>query len=292
MPNHQQKERARHVTVGCLSGGARARWRMGEWTCTDRNLVFRQAGRVVLQIPLDDVIAIGEEERPFAFGRSCALAVTYRTSDDTPAKVWAMGRGLADCVRAVGAMKLQPVTEADIVRVVCELKPLSEQIVWHLWENLHSDIHELARVLNCSDHSKILRMIREEVNESARNLLGYPLLAFEHRRADPMSGKDVLFSWWIAGSRYRDIIVDDYCETFDEGGFYRLVAELRGIPKDDIAVSIEETAVVFRKKNDGLRVIHEIDLPNDADGSFEIKGVRNGMMELTLPKKCGKGSGV
>jgi len=275
-------ERVTLVVDGCL-GGDRARWRLGEWTCTDTRIIFRQSGCMVLQVPIEKLISLHEEDRPYSFGKRRALTVEYRGVDTREHSIWAIGEGLAGCVRLMRATLFQPVTEADITKVVRKLDSAAERIVWHLWEHVHANIGELAKVLNNDDHPRILRVIRDEINGEARSLLGYPLMIFEHRRIVPLTGEEILFSWWMAGSQYRDIIVDDYCESFDEGSFYRIVAELRDLDEGEISVAIEDSAIVFRNRGNN-RVMHDMELPPDAGPSFEIKGVRNGMMEIILPK--------
>lgn len=280
----QRGERVKLVTGGCLSDGGRARWRMGEWMCTGSRIVFCQGGFVVLQIPIEKILSLREDDRPFSFGKKYALRIEFHGVDAREHVAWAIGDGLASCVKMMCADMNQPVTEADMLRVVKKLQPTAERIVWHLWKHVHTNIHELADLLNNYNHSHILKMIREEINEEARNALGYPLIVFEHRRTDPLSGEEILFSWWIAGSGYCDIMVDDYYESFDEGDFYRIVAELRDFAETEVSTALEDEAIVLRRK-DTNRIVHEIDLPHEAGDSFEVKGVHNGMMEIIVPKR-------
>lgn len=283
-PKLERGERVKFAAEGCLESGSRARWRMGEWTCTDRRIIFRQAGSVVLELSLEDIVSLCDEDRPFAFGKKTALAISYRGADAVDHTIWALGAELSACIKSMRAMAIQPVSEADVARVARELDERAETIVWYLWEHVHASIQELSIALGGADHAAILGAIRDDVNRVARDLLGYPLLLFEHCRADPIGGRDILYSWWIAGSRYSDVIVDDYCESFDEGPFYRVVAELRGLAMEDVSIDREEGALLFRNRENS-RIIHEIDLPDDTMDTMEIKGVRNGMVEICIPKR-------
>lgn len=194
------KDEAVELTVdGCLSHGRNVRWCLGQWTCTNRRLLFAQGGRAVWEISYPKMLSFNEEDRDFAFGKRTALAIGYCGKDAQMHTVWAQAVGLAQEVRKWCGQGHRTITEGDLHRLARLLKPEAELIVWHLWKHLHLTIQELSSLLNISNHTVILAIIHEEINVKAEAILGYPFMVFEHQRRDEISGMEIRFSWWMTG---------------------------------------------------------------------------------------------
>ena len=70
-------------------------------------------------------------------------------------------------------------------------------MLWHLWEQRHADIKELAGVADSRSHMEVLTLLREGINGAAERLFGHPVLVFKERALDRVSGRAVTFQWWL-----------------------------------------------------------------------------------------------
>jgi HSP20 family protein len=129
-------------------------------------------------------------------------------------------------------------------------------------------------------------------------------------RFDPMSDLvDDIFKGFLVrpvayeGGATRDVLPRVKVDVAEQNGAYKVTADLPGVKKDDIQVSIDGsqvtlTAEVKREKETSQdeRVLHaervfgkvtrSFTLPQEVDeGKAEAK-FRDGVLELTLPKKA------
>jgi HSP20 family protein len=121
--------------------------------------------------------------------------------------------------------------------------------------------------------------------------------ALEEFFRDPFAGRGALERWFgdFSSSRFQPRI-----DVVDEGKVLRVTAELPGMERDDLNVSVEDGAIVLRgeKKQDvrseeagcyRLERAHgsftrTIPMPEDADPDHALAKFDNGVLTLTVPK--------
>ena len=124
-----------------------------------------------------------------------------------------------------------------------------------------------------------------------------PLRAVEDFLHDPFAGRGVLERWFgdFSSSRFRPRI-----DVVDEGPVLRVTAELPGMEREDLSVSVENDALVLRgKKKQDVRsaesgcyrlerdhgsFVRTIPMPDDADPDHTLAKFDNGVLTLTIPK--------
>jgi HSP20 family protein len=126
---------------------------------------------------------------------------------------------------------------------------------------------------------------------------GEPWRALEEFFRDPFAGRGALERWFgdFSSSRFQPRI-----DVVDEGKVLRVTAELPGMERDDLNVSVEDGAIVLRgeKKQDvrseedgcyRLERAHgsftrTIPMPENADPDHALAKFDNGVLTLTVPK--------
>jgi HSP20 family protein len=72
----------------------------------------------------------------------------------------------------------------------------------------------------------------------------------------------------------------------------RLIAELPGAKKQDIQIAAEGRRLVISAETATRRYRKELELPNAVDPYVSKSSFNNGILEVTLPKRKGRSSGV
>ncbi|CAL8480886.1 HSP20 family protein (plasmid) [Caballeronia sp. S22] len=124
-----------------------------------------------------------------------------------------------------------------------------------------------------------------------------PWHALEEFFHDPFGGRGALDRWFgdFSSSRFQPRI-----DVVDEGTVLRVTAELPGMERDDVNVSVEDGAIVLRgeKKQDVRsdedgcyrleraygRFTRTIPMPENADPDRALAKFHNGVLTLTVPK--------
>jgi len=84
----------------------------------------------------------------------------------------------------------------------------SRRIFWHFWYQRHVSLAELTELINASNNMEVLYRLREAINPIAVSIFGRPLVDFCESRIDHITGKKVLFHWWLL-----DFIEDSQPQT-------------------------------------------------------------------------------
>jgi HSP20 family protein len=121
--------------------------------------------------------------------------------------------------------------------------------------------------------------------------------AMEELFHDPFAGRGALERWFgdFSSSRFQPRI-----DVVDEGKVLRVTAELPGMAREDLNVSVEDGAIVLRgeKKQDVRseengcyrlerahgRFVRTIPMPDYADPDHALAKFDNGVLTLTVPK--------
>jgi HSP20 family molecular chaperone IbpA len=211
-------------------------WRLGELFLSAEKLAFVQPGKPRFELSLATVTDVAMERRKFILLHKDVVRLTYvLPNQKRPRLAWfitaAAGRwfdeimtltkagraaagkdaagapGTPDGAQPARASRPAPrlasggepvlVREDQVEELVATLSPAGARILWHLWERRHADIKELARVADSCSHMEVLTLLREGINGAAERLFGHPVLVFEERALDRVSGRVVCFQWWL-----------------------------------------------------------------------------------------------
>jgi HSP20 family protein len=114
---------------------------------------------------------------------------------------------------------------------------------------------------------------------------------------DPFAGRGVLDRWFgdFSSSRFQPRI-----DVVDDGQVLRVTAELPGMERKDLSVSVEDGAIVLRgEKKQDVRseedgcyrleraygtFMRTIPMPENADAGRALAKFENGVLTLTVPK--------
>ncbi|MCA8100012.1 Hsp20/alpha crystallin family protein [Burkholderia contaminans] len=124
-----------------------------------------------------------------------------------------------------------------------------------------------------------------------------PWRTMEEFLHDPFAGNGTLERWFgdFSSSRFQPRI-----DVVDEGPVLRVTAELPGMEREDLKVSVEDGAIVLRgEKRQDVRseengcyrlerahgsFVRTIPMPDDADPEHTLAKFDNGVLTLTVPK--------
>ncbi|MEC5409974.1 Hsp20/alpha crystallin family protein [Paraburkholderia sp. MPAMCS5] len=124
-----------------------------------------------------------------------------------------------------------------------------------------------------------------------------PWRAVEEFFHDPLAGRSALERWFgdFSSSRFQPRI-----DVVDEGKVLRVTAELPGMAREDLSVTVEDGALALRgeKKQDVRNeedgcyrlerahgsFVRRIPMPEDADPDHALAKFDNGVLTLTVPK--------
>jgi HSP20 family molecular chaperone IbpA len=103
----------------------------------------------------------------------------------------------------------------NLDRLLLSLDLKSRKIVRYLIERKHAGIRELADLIEADSDMEILSRIRELINPRSAEFYNHPLLTFHQAKIDTLTGKKVLFKWWISGdvdSKGDEVLIDVFKE--------------------------------------------------------------------------------
>ncbi len=183
-------------------------------------------------------------------------------------------------------MTLFEIDQAAVDKVTHELDPQSREVVDYLWAHGHATINELADLIGAPTHMDILLKIRGIINPTAERVIGGALLVFHRRQVDWANGEPVLFSWWVAASPRveegaRAALPLD---LFDDGDRVLVVADLRGVREDDIALEVSENRLIVSVEGLAERLRGEVALPAQVDTGTLTRTYTNGVLAVALQK--------
>lgn len=138
---------------------------------------------------------------------------------------------------------------------------------------------------------------RASMPEMTRLFAREPWRAVEEFFLDPLAGRVAFDRWFgdFSSSRFQPRI-----DVVDEGPVLRVTAELPGMDREEVKVSVEDGAIVLRgeKKQDVRseengcyrlerahgRFVRTIPMPEYADPGHALAKFDNGILTLTIPK--------
>lgn len=161
-------------------------------------------------------------------------------------------------------------------RLMASVDAKSQLMMEYFLRNRYAGIRGLADLIHADSDMEVLMRVREVINPKAQEILGFPFLNFEHSKIDPLTGKKIAFSWWIAEKLDRFIEDDEILDVFNEKDWIRVVTSLPP-HLDDVAVEVRGDFLILS----GEDYYREIPLLYSV--GEEIEKTRNkGILEVKL----------
>ncbi|MDI6892511.1 MAG: Hsp20/alpha crystallin family protein [Actinomycetota bacterium] len=277
--------------VLCEQGGylsnLRTGWKLGHHYLTNKRLFFSQAMRIVFETPLVCITDVTAEERAFAFRRKNVICISYRRPNvEGISKARIIMANLETWRKKIYEIIAPPINKETVNGVAEELDPISQEILWYLWQNGHGTIDELTELVSAPTHMDILFRIREVINPTAERIIGNPILSFEKSRIDPETGEKILFNWWLVGREQsgegrKETLLD----VFDEGDHLYVVMELLGVQEEDILLMVEKDKLTIFADAQGVKYRGEVSLPAEVYTEGFTKRYNNNTLEVRLGKR-------
>jgi len=154
----------------------------------------------------------------------------------------------------------------------------SREIIRHFLRERHAGIRKLADIINASSDMEVLIRIREIINSKARQILGEPLLKFEHSKVDPLTGEKIAFSWWLNEELVDSVSNNGLLDILDEKGILRVIALLPS-QEEDVEVEVKDDFLIIS----GKKYYREVPLFCPVEKKV-TKTVNNGVLEVKLNK--------
>jgi hypothetical protein len=116
----------------------------------------------------------------------------------------------------------------DLRGLLDALDENSQTLLWHLWQNKHSRISELRRLMPAVSDYDVLYRLRDVINKKALELWHRPAVNFEESKSDPLTGEKVLFSWWLLDGAALESggCKKDCVDIFEDKDIVTIVAQL------------------------------------------------------------------
>ena len=154
----------------------------------------------------------------------------------------------------------------------------SRQIVTYLSRQRHAGIRELANLTCASSDMEVLTRIREVINPKAREVVGEPIITFEHSKIDPLTGEKIVFSWWLKKELTNSVYDDTLLDIIDEKEIVRVIASVPSKEKN-VEVEVKDDFLILSGKEYHI----EVPLYHPVEKVVK-KTVNNGILEVKLNK--------
>lgn len=154
----------------------------------------------------------------------------------------------------------------------------SRRILTYLLRERHAGIRELANLICASSDMEVLIRIREVINPKARDIIGEPIITFEHSKIDPLTGEKIVFRWWLKEELMDDVYSDGLLEIFDEKNILRVIASLPP-QEENVEVEVKDHFLIIS----GKEYYREVPLFCTVEKRVR-KTFNNGVLEVKLNK--------
>jgi len=166
----------------------------------------------------------------------------------------------------------------NISQLMSALDEKSRQIIRYFLREQHAGIRKLADLIYASSDMEVLIRIREIINPKARQILGAPLLTFEHSKIDTLTGEKIAFSWWLNEELADSASNNGLLDILDEKGILRIIAFLP-LQDEDVKVEVKDDLLMIS----GKKYYREVPLFCSVEKKI-TKTFNNGVLEVKLNK--------
>ncbi|MFZ6016854.1 MAG: Hsp20/alpha crystallin family protein [Nitrospirota bacterium] len=271
---------------GFYKDNLRSGWKPGHLYLTNLRLFLWQPAKIIFQTSLENIKGISIQQRGFILRSKDALCISYRNQGSaTASKAWIMVKDVETWKNKIFERSLLEINQEGIDKIVKELDPESQNILLFVWQNRHATINELACLYNAPNHMDILHRIRNIINPTAQELIGFPVLVFQRCKIDESTGKNVMFSWWIiGGDKLKKDKEELLLDIFDEGDYLNIIMELKGAQEEDILLGVDEDKFIVSCKTSQANYYEEVSLPAKVDSEAISRRYHNNILEVRLQK--------
>lgn len=168
-------------------------------------------------------------------------------------------------------------TSGNINLLMNALDEKSRQIITCLLRERHVEIRKLADLIHASSDMEVLIRIREIINTKAQEIIGAPLITFEHSRIDPFTGEKIAFSWWL-NEELIDNTSNELPEILNEDKTLRVIASLP-LEEKDVKVEVKEKFLIIS----GEKYYQMVPLFCQVESEVR-RIINNGVLEVILRK--------
>ncbi|MEW6674787.1 MAG: Hsp20/alpha crystallin family protein [Nitrospirota bacterium] len=275
---------------GFYKDNLRSGWKPGHLYLTNLRLFLWQPTKIIFQTSLENIKGISIQQRGFILRSKDALCISYRNQGGASAsKAWIMVKDLDLWKNKIFERSLLEINQEKIDKIIKELDPESQNILLFVWQNRHATIDELAQVYNAPNHMDVLHRIRNIINPTAQELIGFPVLVFQRCKIDESTGKNVMFSWWIiGGDKLKKDKEELLLDIFDEGDHLNIIMELKGAKEEDILLGVDEDRLTVSCKTPESNYYEEVSLPAKVDSEGVVRRYHNNILEVRLQKSDGR----
>lgn len=284
-PHFNNNEEVVLTSPGFYKSNLRSGWKPGHVYLTNRRLIFWQQSKYLFQIFLDSIKGIAVQQIVVVLKKADTLCLSYKSlTGQGNSKVWIFIKELEKLKSKIFEQSMLNADQVAIEKIAAELDSESRSILHYIWENRHAAIEDLASLYDAPNHMEVLQRIRNVINPVSERTVGYPILVFERSKVDELTGKKILFSWWIIGADRKDERKATFLDLFDEGDYLRIVMELFGVSEETIQLKVNQDKLIVCAYSTERKYQEEIPLPVPVNSNGLIKKYKNGILEVRLSK--------
>ncbi len=284
-PRFEEDEELVLSSQGGYANSLHCGWKLGRTYLTNRRLLFFQPVGIVFEAWFGNLLDVRETRRRYGFQVRNVILLTYRHKAVRKClKAWIIVADLETWKKKIQE-KIEPVLDPSSLKTVLQqLDPTSRDIVNFIWCQRHATIAALAHVSRDETHMHLLHRIKQIINPTAEKTIGVPLLVFERRKMDDMTGDEVNYSWWIAGRRKATDRGKPLLDLFDEGDELIVIIELQGVEEGGIEVSVDTDRLVLSARGKEKDYYETIKLNTNVEEIPLDTSYRNGLLQIRLKK--------
>jgi len=285
-PELKTNEEVILTSPGFYKDNLRSGWKPGHLYLTNQRLFLWQPARVIFQVPLENIKGISIQQRGFILRSKDALCISYKhTNNEGRLQAWIMVKDVEEWKDKIFERSLLEINQEGIDKIIKELDPESQNMLFFVWQNKHAAINELASLYNAPNHMDILHRIRNIINPTSQKVIGFPVLVFERGRIDKSTGKKVMFSWWIVGGdKLKKGKKESLLDIFDEGDYLNIIMELKGVQEEDILLGVDEDKLTVSCKTPEANYYEVVSLPSKVGNKGVVRKYHNNILEGRLQK--------
>lgn len=154
----------------------------------------------------------------------------------------------------------------------------SKLIIAYLFRERYAEVKKLADLICASSDMEVLMRIREVINPKAQEIIGEPLITFEHSKVDPLTGEKIMFSWWLREEFTDGLCGDKLLDIFDEKNVLRIITSLP-LHEENVEVEVKDNFLIISGNE------YHVEVPLFCPVEKKVsRTVNNGVLEIKLKK--------
>jgi hypothetical protein len=172
---------------------------------------------------------------------------------------------------------LNILAKSKMCSLVRSVDEKSRQIITYLSRERYAGIRKLGELVSASSDMEVLIRIREVINPKAREIIGKPIITFEHSKIDPLTGEKIMFSWWLKEELVNSVY-DNSLDIINEENVLRVIASLP--PQEEkVETEIKDDFLIIS----GKEYYKQVPLFCHVEKRGRIT-INNGVLEVKLNK--------